>query len=68
MKKKEIQIRKLEGTYYVIDVGNSIKYPIDDNNCLIKQLNDICEIIFLKGEYYDENPRHKNREESKRSV
>lgn len=58
---RRVEIKKDNDRYYIIDTKLQISYPLDNNKCLIKQINDICEIINMKGDNYDK--RNKNREE-----
>lgn len=65
--KKRVDIKRIGGDYFIIDTTNNIKYQLDENICLIKQINDICDIINMKGEHYG-NSRNKNRDEPKKGI
>lgn len=60
---RRIDIGKEKDGYFILDTRLKIKYRLNEDRCLIKQINDICDIINMGGEYYDDT-RDKNRNES----
>lgn len=60
---RRIDIRRERDGYFILDTRLKIKYQLDENKCLIKQINDICDIINMGGERYDDTG-NENRNES----
>lgn len=50
---KKTDIIKENGEYYIVDTTNNIKYQLDKNKCLLKQITDICDLIMVKGDEAD---------------
>lgn len=63
-----MEILKSSEGYYVLDTRLNIRYPLSEDKCLIRQVNDIAEIILLKRRHGNATTRNENSQESNDSI